>query len=172
VRIYGHVLGPTHAGLGIQNIQHHINLPPFAWITGSSWGAVAFHVVNTGNVIFDKAVANVWITNQFGQTVKTFPPAKISALLPGASLGVLEPIWKPLPLAGLMTVHVTVASTGTSATATSQIWIIPWILVIIIIIIVVQAVLLLWRGYFRKKYGRQSAGIEEVADEVPVSTGS
>ena len=160
VRVYLHVLGPVRPGLAVTGVQARTSVPPFAFATGSGSADVRFDVVNTGNTLFPRVRVEAYATNAFGQTVKTFRPTVLTAVLPGSHETVSEPTWRGLPFAGPVTVHVRAVGAGTVATASGGWWVVPWILVGAAIVVV--ALLVAWwrrRRRHRRARGPAGAGV-------------
>jgi len=169
VRIYGHVVGPSHPGLGVSDIEPNVTLGPFSWATGSGTSLTRFTVQNTGNTIFQTVYVDAKATDIFGRTVHQFPRAILSAFLPATKLAVFEPPWKALPIAGPITLHVTLTSAGIRQTTDSTFWIIPWILVLIIVVILALVGLWWWRRR-RRRAQAQAALPEQPEPDKPAAT--
>jgi H+/Cl- antiporter ClcA len=151
-----------------------------AFANGSSAARVGYQVENTGNTILRGRV-HVWVTNLFGQTVKTFPSNVLGNLLPSQEANFVEPLWKSLPIAGPQTVHVTFSAVGAkTASGTSTFWVIPWVLIIVIAVLLLALAAWLWRRHRRKVAGggtasdkdatRTSEKVGEAAPKEPVPT--
>jgi hypothetical protein len=143
IALYVRVIGPLHPGIVITTVGATTSQPALDFAQGTSSAVVYFTVKNVGNVDL-RGVATAKVTDLFGRVVKVFPPAKFSVIVPGAVFTVLEPRWKPLPIAGPE--HVTVTLTTNAAgtvVAGSTFWIVPWVLVVAIVILL--ALVVAWR---------------------------
>jgi hypothetical protein len=156
VRVYLHVLGPAHPGLGVTDIRTDVSAPPLSFITGSSRAQVSFDVVNSGNTLFPSVVARAYATDLFGQRVKTFRPARLAAVLPGSHETVTEPEWSSLPAGGPVTVHVQLMATRVNQNYTSNFWIMPWLLIVVVVLALAVLVAFLLRR--RKAPPRHARG--------------
>jgi hypothetical protein len=162
VRIYVRVAGPIHPSLAVENPQIVYSYPAFAWLSGSGKGRVAFDVANTGNMRLD-VVARVKAVGLFGSTIKQYAKIPIPALLPGSIALVSEPMI-PLPRAGLVRYEISLQSKSAAASASTQVVLIPWVLVAIVLIVILVVAVLWWRRRRRKK-APPSAG--ETATKPP-----
>ena len=105
VPIFINVPGPRHPSAAITFVKEVTSVPLLSFANGSSQARVGYQIENTGNTIL-RGKARVWVTNLFGQTVKTFPENVVGNLLPAEAANFPEPLWKSLPIAGPQTVHV------------------------------------------------------------------
>jgi len=160
VPIFINVPGPRRPSAAVTQVGAASSVPWLAFATGSSEARVGYQVQNTGNTIL-RGKAHVWVTNIFGQTVKTFPGNVLGNLLPGETAAFAEPLWKSLPIAGPQTVHVTFSPVGTkSATGATTFWIVPWLLIILILIVLLALVGWLWRRHRRRIAAQGTEGGE------------
>jgi hypothetical protein len=153
VRVYLHVLGPVRPGLAVTGIEPRASVPPLAFATGSGSADVRFDVVNTGNTLFSRVRVQAYATDAFGDTVKTFRPTVLTAVLPGSHETVTEPTWRGLPFAGPVTVHVHVTASGVDRTASSGFWVVPWLLVAVVVV-AVAGVAFWWTRRRRRRRAR------------------
>jgi len=173
VPIFIHVPGPRHPSAAVTFVGAASSVPWLAFATGSSQARVGYQIENTGNTIL-RGKVHVWVTNLFGQTVKTFPDSVLGNLLPSQQANFAEPLWKSLPIAGPQTIHVTFSSAGAKpATGSATFWIVPWLLIILILLIVLGLVAWLWRRHRRKiadgtiaEGEGETGGAEEVARDA------
>ena len=178
VPIFINVPGPRHPSAAITLVNTASSVPWLAFANGSSEARVGYQVENTGNTILRGGV-HVWVTNLFGQTVKTFPSNVLGNLLPGHAANFVEPLWKGLPIVGPQTVHVTFSPVGSKQVSGSgTFWVIPWLLIIVIVVLVLAVAFWLWRRHRRKVAAGGATGAtgdppaseaaEETATKEPV----
>lgn len=158
VPIFITVPGPRHPSAAVTDVSTADSVPWLAFANGSSDARVGYQIVNTGNTII-RGKVHVWVTDIFGQTVKTFPDNVIGNLLPGQLADFAEPLWKSLPIAGPQTVHVIYSPTGAKpATGTATFWVVPWLLIILIVALLLALGVWLWRRHRRKIAAADGAG--------------
>lgn len=150
VPIFINVPGARHPSAAITYVNASDSVPWLAFANGSSAARVGYQVQNTGNTILRGSV-HVWVTNLFGQTVKTFPRSVLGNLLPSQTASFVEPVWKSLPIGGPETVHVSFSPNGAkTVSGSSTFWVIPWVLIILILLILLALATWLWRRHRRK----------------------
>jgi hypothetical protein len=159
VRVYIRVLGPVHPSLAVTHTQITSSYPAFAWLSGADKGRVSFDVANTGNERLD-VVADVKAVDLFGSTVKSYPPVKLPAFLPGSSSFIAEPVIT-LPRWGLVRFEISLHARGASVTASVQQYLIPWVLVAIVLVL-----LLVFGFWWRRRRRRRKAGPQEGPDTL------
>jgi hypothetical protein len=152
VAVYVRVVGPVHPAVAITKVGALSSEPTLAFVNGDSKAHVFFTVDNVGNEDLH-ATAKANVEDVFGRTVKTFPSVKMPLIIPGAIFTVIEPPWKPLPIAGPehIVVHLSTDKAGTIS-ATDILWILPWLLVLALVVVILAIVgLLLWRRRRRRR---------------------
>lgn len=169
VRVYVHILGPRHPGLIATNIDANAQVPATAWATGSSRAFPTIQVKDTGNTIFNAVKVSSYATDIFGRTVRTFKPKYLEGMLPGNTVMVFEPEWKSLPIAGPVTIHVTLTAKGINQGFSGTFWIIPWLLILIIVALIV--LFFLWWRWRRRRRERLAAAAPEPDQPVPTTVG-
>lgn len=181
VPIFIDVPGPRHPSAAVTLVNTADSVPLFAFANGSSDARVGYQIQNTGNTLLRGRV-HVWVTNIFGQTVKTFPSNVLGNLLPGQQANYVETLWKSLPIAGPQTVHVTFSPNGAkSVSGSATFWVIPWLLIIVILLVLAALAYWLWRRHRRKLAAGSTTGTAagtggsttaaEKAPREPVPTG-
>lgn len=163
VRIYLDVPGPRHPAMAVSTVTAAVSVPPFAGLAGSSRARIGFRLANSGNTAVSPTV-RVTVTDGWGRTVKQFAPRAYTGLLPGSSVTVAEPPWRPLPLLGHQHVGVLVTFTGGTATAATSFWVVPWGLVAAVGAVVVVLVVLVLRRWRGRRRARRAAGAGRSAD--------
>jgi len=172
VRVYVHVLGPRHPALTVSGIAAWPAVPAFAFVEGTSHADVRFQVADTGNTIFDTVIATAWVTDVFGHTVHSYPKKFIEGMLPGNRVTLYEPRWKPLPVAGPLTIHVQLTAAGTTAAATSGFWVVPWVLLVVVLVLLALAGVWFWRRRRRRRAARGGEPPEPGAQEEATLSGA
>jgi hypothetical protein len=164
VAVYVRVSGPLHPGVAITRVGAHTSEPALAFAESNSRASVFFTIQNVGNVDLN-ATATAKVTDIFGRTVKTFPPAKLTVITPGAIFTVIEPAWKPLPIAGPQHIVVRfVTDKAGTVSAGDLLWIIPWIMIAALAAIIL-GIVLWWRIRRRRRLRPDSAPEPEPAVE-------
>jgi hypothetical protein len=170
VPIFINVPGPRHPSAAVTLVNTASSVPALSFVNGTSDARVGYQVQNTGNTILRGGV-HVWVTNLFGQTVKTFPSNIIGNLLPGQQANYVEPLWKSLPIGGPQTVHVTFSPVGAkSVSGSSTFWIIPWVLIIVILLVLLAVAAWLWRRH-RRKVAAAGEASDKAATQASKSAG-
>jgi len=176
VPIFVHVIGPSRPGAAVTNVRDITSVPMFAFIDGSSYSYIAYTLLNTGNSILTGTVT-VSVKDVFGSVVKQFPATGVSNFLPGQSFNIVEPEWKPLPIAGPEQVTVSFAPAGLAAVSGHlTIWVIPWFLIWVIAgLILLMLAWYIFRGKKRRReldselaLGGGSASSASSSPAVPV----
>ncbi len=165
VAVYVRVSGPLHPGVAITRVGAQTSEPALAFAESNGRASVFFTIQNVGNVDLN-ATATAKVTDIFGRTVKTFPPAKLAVVTPGAIFTVIEPAWKPLPIAGPE--HIVaklVTDKAGTVSGTDILWIIPWVIIAALVVIIL-GILGWWQWRRRRRRRRSDLAPEPEAEEV------
>ena len=153
-RIYLRVAGPTRAALEVSDVklEHDRGLLPW---TGSGKGTVTYTVENTGNLRQSPAI-DIQVNGLFGRDVDQANADGKVDLLPGQKVTLTQPI-DGIGHLDHLTATVTVETTeGTTDSAETSTWIIPWLLIAMVLLLVVGAVY-----WWRRRRRLMRRGLEE-----------
>ena len=183
VPLYVRVAGPLHPRLAVVGIQSHYHSSAFALGGGSL--DISYRVVNVGNVRL-AGHQQVTVEGPFGWVLKRRAQADVPELLPGGSVSGqlhLNGVLPTVRVSSVVSVHPfskqgTLRPPPPTATASSTVWAIPWLLLLVLALVIGWGI----HRYRRRRSRRPktspsalapaSSGAEPPTEAVPVAGSS
>ncbi len=169
VPLYVRVAGPLHPHLAIVGIQSHYHHSALS-VGGGSLD-ISYRVVNEGNVRL-AGHQQVEVEGPFGWVLQRHAPADVPELLPGGSVSGRLHLTGVLPVvrvSSVVTVHPyskqgALRPPPPTASASSSVWAIPWVLVLIVALVVGWGI---WRRRRRRRNRRPDGAASTPAPPAP-----
>ena len=158
VRVYGRVRGPLHPGLSVGSVALRVDKNAGSEFGAAVKGTITYSVTNTGNTNVTPTAA-LTVSPLVGSSLH-LPVRTLPQLLPHGSATVSVPFSSIVPF-GRLDAHVVASTAGMTATGSSSVLVIPWVLLLIVLAVVVA----IWRARRRRGPRAPVSAVEFFARE-------